>query len=49
MPSVIGTAANLGDVTKADELLHGRETVAFSDAGLAPINGSSANGGSCGV
>src|SRR5712672_4782232 len=31
--SVIGTPANVADVTKAHELLHGQETVAFGDAG----------------
>jgi len=30
--SVIGTPANVADVTKAHGLLHGRETVAFGDA-----------------
>jgi len=31
--SVIGTAANVADVTQAHDLLHGEETVAFGDAG----------------
>ena len=31
--SVIGTAANVGDVTQVDALLHGEEEEAFSDAG----------------
>jgi IS5 family transposase len=30
---VIGTAANVGDVTQADVLLHGDEEEAFGDAG----------------
>src|SRR6201990_360659 len=34
---VIGTAANAGDVTKAHELLHGRETAAFGDAGYIGV------------
>ena len=35
--SVIGTAANVADVTKAHELLHGHETVAFGDAGYIGV------------
>jgi IS5 family transposase len=35
--SVIGTAANVADVTKAHELLHGGETVAFGDAGYIGV------------
>ena len=35
--SVIGTAANVADVTKAHELLHGREAVAFGDAGYIGV------------
>jgi IS5 family transposase len=31
--TVIGTAANVADVTKADDLLHGEEAMAFGDAG----------------
>lgn len=31
--TVIGTPANVADVTQADELLHGDETMAFGDAG----------------
>src|SRR3954453_6204436 len=31
--SVIGTAANVSDITQAGALLHGRETVAFGDSG----------------
>jgi IS5 family transposase len=30
---VIGTPANVADVTQAHDLLHGEETVAFGDAG----------------
>ena len=35
--SLIGTAANIADVTKAHELLHGGETVAFGDAGYIGV------------
>ena len=35
--SVIGTPANVADVTKAHELLHGAETVAFGDAGYIGV------------
>jgi IS5 family transposase len=35
--SVIGTAANVADVTKAHERLHGNETVAFGDAGYIGV------------
>ncbi len=31
--TVIGTSANVADVTQADDLLHGDETMAFGDAG----------------
>ena len=31
--SVIGTAANVNDVTRGHDLLHGKETVVFADAG----------------
>jgi transposase, IS5 family len=31
--SVSGTAANVADMTRARQVLHGRETVAFDDAG----------------
>jgi IS5 family transposase len=31
--SVIGTAANVNDVTQGHDLLHGKETVVFADAG----------------
>jgi IS5 family transposase len=34
---VIGTAANVADVTLAHELRHGRETVAFGDAGYIGV------------
>ena len=36
--TVIGTAANVGDVTQAGALLHGRETVAFGDAGYQGVD-----------
>ena len=35
--SVIGTAANVGDVTQAGGLLHGDEQVAFGDAGYRGV------------
>lgn len=35
--SMIGTAANIGDVTQADQLLHGEETDAFGDAGYQGV------------
>jgi IS5 family transposase len=35
--SVIGTRANVADVTKAHELLHGCETVALGDAGYIGV------------
>jgi len=35
--TVIGTAANVNDVTQAGQLLHGRETVAFGDAGYRGV------------
>src|SRR6478736_9667186 len=35
--SVIGTAANVGDVTQADALLHGQEEEAFGDAGYTGV------------
>jgi transposase, IS5 family len=34
---VIGTAANVGDVTQAGGLLHGQEQVAFGDAGYRGV------------
>jgi IS5 family transposase len=36
--TVIGTAANVNDVTQAGALLHGRETVAFGDAGYRGVD-----------
>ena len=36
--SVIGTAANVAEVTQAHDMLHGRETVAFGDAGYVRVN-----------
>jgi len=35
--TVIGTAANVNDVTQAGALLHGEETVAFGDAGYRGV------------
>lgn len=35
--SLIGTAANVGDVTQAGALLHGNETAAFGDAGYQGV------------
>jgi IS5 family transposase len=35
--SLIGTAANVADVTQAHDLLHGDETVAFGDAGYIGV------------
>jgi IS5 family transposase len=35
--SVVGTAANVGDVTQAGALLHGQEQVAFGDAGYRGV------------
>jgi IS5 family transposase len=35
--SVIGTAANVADVTQAHDLLHGDEAVAFGDAGYTGV------------
>jgi IS5 family transposase len=37
--SVIGTAANVADVTQAHDLLHGQEEVAFGDAGYTGVEG----------
>jgi transposase, IS5 family len=37
--SVIGTPANVADVTQAHDLLHGEETVAFGDAGYTGVEG----------
>jgi len=39
--SVIGTAANVADVTQAHDLLHGEEKVAFGDAGYIGVQGRS--------
>jgi IS5 family transposase len=36
--SVIGTAANVHDVTQANALLHGEETLAFGDAGYQGVD-----------
>jgi transposase, IS5 family len=36
--SVIGTAANVGDITQAGALLHGEETHAFGDAGYRGVD-----------
>ena len=36
--TVAGTPANVADITKADELLHGDETMAFGDAGYTGID-----------
>ena len=36
--TVIGTAANVSDVTQAGALLHGNETVAFGDAGYRGVS-----------
>ena len=35
--TVVGTAANVSDVTQAQALLHGEETVAFGDAGYQGV------------
>ena len=35
--SVIGTAANVADVTQAHDLLHGEETIAFGDSGYTGV------------
>ncbi len=37
--SVIGTPANIADVTQAHDLLHGEEKVAFGDAGYLGVEG----------
>jgi IS5 family transposase len=36
--TVVGTAANVSDVTQACALLHGQETVAFGDAGYRGVH-----------
>ena len=35
--TVVGTAANVGDITQAQALLHGEETDAFGDAGYQGV------------
>jgi len=35
--TVVGTAANVADVTQAEHLLHGEETVVFADAGYLGV------------
>ena len=35
--TVIGTSANVSDITQADDLLHGEETIAFADAGYTGV------------
>ena len=35
--SVVGTAANVADVTQVDQLLHGEENVVFADAGYTGV------------
>jgi IS5 family transposase len=35
--TVVGTAANVSDVTQAGALLHGDETTAFGDAGYRGV------------
>src|SRR5688572_9369786 len=36
--TVIGSAANVGDITQAGALLHGHEAVAFGDAGYQGVD-----------
>jgi IS5 family transposase len=36
--TVVGTAANVNDVTQAGALLHGREEIAFGDAGYQGVH-----------
>ena len=36
--TVVGTAANVSDITQAGALLHGEETVAFADAGYQGVH-----------
>lgn len=38
MHSVVGTAANVNDVTQASKLLHGEETDAWGDAGYQGVD-----------
>jgi len=35
--SVVGTAANVADVTQVDQLLHGEETYVSGDAGYTGV------------
>jgi IS5 family transposase len=35
--TVVGTAANVNDVTQADKLIHGQETDVFADAGYQGV------------
>lgn len=35
--TVIGTSANVSDITQADDLLHGKEEIAFGDAGYTGV------------
>lgn len=37
MHSVVGTAANVADVTQVDKLLHGEENVVCADAGYTGV------------
>ncbi len=37
MHSVVGTAANMADVTHVDQLLHGEENVVCADAGYTGV------------
>jgi IS5 family transposase len=43
--SVVGTAANVNDVTQAGELLHGKETLVFGDAGYQGVEKREENQG----
>jgi IS5 family transposase len=43
--SVVATSANVSDVTKAHDLLHGEESVAFGDAGYRGVEKRSEAGG----
>jgi IS5 family transposase len=36
--TVVGTAANVNDVTQADKLLHGQETDVLGDAGYRGVD-----------
>ncbi len=35
--SVVGTAANVADITQVDKLLHGDENVVYADAGYTGV------------